>query len=247
MESLRAAARRETRGRRLAWLGVVALLTLGPLAFNLARESSFNASRVMVPVEVRPYPAIRHPGYYSGLLGDPELRRQTNLHADDELRDLQAVTVRPASTRTALVLTVAAETPESARTLVNVIAPQMANATRRQLTRVANKDAERLRARVLRTDLSTERRRTLRARLRRLEELGRVPPSRVRMGGDAPLPPISRWADRLVDDLPGGFARRPSPVWAALAGLLVAAALWATSWVLLPPGGRRADVRQRVH
>jgi hypothetical protein len=63
----------------------------------------------------------------------------------------------------------------------------------------------------------------------------------VLLGRPASLPPLDRWADRLVDRLPGDFRGRPNPLWAALAGLFVTLTLWAMCLVLAPPGGRRSD------
>ena len=43
------------------------------------------------------------------------------------------------------------------------------------------------------------------------------------------LPSSSRFVDRVVDALPGPFPRRPDPLWAGLAGFVLAAVGWAGS------------------
>jgi hypothetical protein len=239
---LRAAARHETRGRRLGWLAIVALLVFGPLTFNLAREPGFEASMALSPSEVKPYPAIHEPRYYRSLLADPELREQTRLNAGDGVVDYDDVSIGPGPKRAVLTVTVEARTPHSAQRLMNALGPQIAGATKRELRRAAIRDTERLRARLRRSSLTSDRRRALQRRVRHLMELSEAPPPRVVLGPPAELPPIDRRADQLVDDLPGDFPARPNPAWAALAGLFVGGTLWAICLVLLPPGGRRADV-----
>ncbi|HEX6388811.1 MAG TPA: O-antigen ligase family protein [Solirubrobacteraceae bacterium] len=48
----------------------------------------------------------------------------------------------------------------------------------------------------------------------------------MKMATSPTSPPVERSVDRLIDALPGEMPGRPSPFWAALAGLLVAAAAW---------------------
>ena len=236
--SLRAAVRSESRRRRLRWLAVAGVLVLGPLAFNLARESDYEASVALFPTAVEPYPPIRDPGYYRSLLADPVLREQMRVNLGRPT-DYHGVSIRRGSETAQLILTAAAEVPERAQTIVNALAPQIAGATQRQLARIANRDTERVGERLSSTSLSTEDRRTLQRRLRRLQQFGEFPPPRVLPGVLAPRPPIDGWADELVDGLPGDFSARPNPLWAALAGLLVAVTLWAICLVLVLPAGRR--------
>jgi hypothetical protein len=79
-------------------------------------------------------------------------------------------------------------------------------------------------------------RRRLDRRIERLEALGPLPPARILPDAPGEIPEPPRWADRVVDSLPGEFPGRPSPFWAAFAGLIVAATLWGIVFVL---GGRR--------
>jgi hypothetical protein len=233
-DQVRAAVRREPRGRQLAWLAIAALLVMGPLGFNLARESGFEASRVILPRELGPYPAIHDPRYYRSLFADPVLREEMGSTAGGEVGDIDDVTIRSGPEPATLTVTVRAQTPERAQAFVNALGPQIAGATKRQLARVVTQDAATLRERLLGTSLSVGERRTLRGRLRRLEGNPKLQEPRVLLGPPAPMPPLERWADRVVDDLPGAFFARPNLAWAALAGLLVAAALWASSRVVLP-------------
>jgi hypothetical protein len=232
--ALRDGGRRESRRRRLLWLAVAALLVIGPLAFNLAREPGFDASVALFPRAVQPYPAVRDPRYYETLLEDPELRRQMGLNVGVGAVDFDDVSFRRGPGILRVTLTVKAGTPEDAQRIANAVAPQIAGATSRRLGRRADRDQARLRERFLTLDPGPERLR-VRRRLRRLAQFGEFPPPRVLPGAAAPRPSMDRWADRVVDDLPGDFRERPSPWWAALAGLLVAVTLWAIGLVLFPP------------
>lgn len=237
---LRNGGRRETWRRRILWLTVAALLVIGPLAFNLAREPEFDASIQLFPRAVPPYPATFDPGYYESLLNDPDLREQMSLNVGDDVAGYDDVSIERGPGRGRLTMTVKDGVPEDAQRFVNALAPQIAGATSRQLRRRVDRDVERLRERFLgmSEEPSPERRR-LRLRLRRLARFGEFPPTRVLPGAPAETPPMDRWADQLVDDLPGDFRARPSPWWAALAGLLVAVTLWAIGVVLVPPDRTR--------
>lgn len=232
---VRAAVRGESRRRRLTWLAIASLLVLGPLAFNLARQSNFEASMTIFPQAVGPYPPIDDPGYYRSLLADRELREQTKLHAGDAVGDEGDVAFRRGPRPGTVTLTTRAESPDSAKKFLGALGPQIANATNRQLAVVVDRDAQGARERLAGAGLPGDTRRALKRRLRRLEKLGEAPPARVALGDLPTVPPMERWADRLADDLPGDFPARQNPAWAALAGLFVAATLWAIWRVLFPP------------
>ncbi len=238
---------REPRLRRAFWLGICGLLVLGPLLFTLARGHSFEATQGFVPIGNKPYSAIYEAKYYESLLDDPVLREQVRLHIGPETMDYDGVVIRRGSDGRTMELTVRAATPDKARVAIDVLGPQLEVATRRQLVLVATSDSERVRER-LRTRSSRDARLRRRARLRRLASILEAPPTRMLLGAARPLSPPDRWADRLVDDLPGEFAARPNPAWAALSGLLVAVTLWATCLLLYPPEGspRRAGMRARL-
>ncbi|HEX2087973.1 MAG TPA: hypothetical protein VHF89_19960, partial [Solirubrobacteraceae bacterium] len=229
------------RRRRLLWIAIAVLLTVGPLAFTLAREGEFRVSRVLFPRAVGPYPAPLDLRYYDSLVRDGELRRRMVINEVAGLAEYEDVSFRFGPRPTTVTISVSADTPQAARRFINVLVPQLAGATQREVVRVALEDVEGLRAR-LRDARSGRERARLRRRLRRLESVLRVVPGRVLFDPPAGLPRLESWADRLVDDLPGDFPARPDPAWAALAGLLVAVTLWAICLVLLPPGrGRDAS------
>ncbi len=233
LDTLRADATGESRRRRLAWVAVAAVLVLAPLAITVGRAPEFKASVQLFPRAVGPYAAVFDIAYYRSLLEDPALVEPMRLSVRSGVAEYEDVTFsrgRPGQ----LVVTVAAPVPADAQRFVNVLAPQIAGATRQELARVTARDVAELRAR-LRSRLAPESRRALRRRLSQVERLGPLPPGRVLYGSPAALPRMERWADRLIDDLPGAFPPRPSPLWAALAGLLVAVTLWATWLVLVPP------------
>jgi hypothetical protein len=231
--SLRDGARHESRRRRLAWVAAAALMVLGPLAFNLAREPTFGASVELFPRPVKPYPAIADPRYYEALLKDSELLLQMRLHGAQGLASYENVTFSR-SRGGRLTMGVEANAPAKAHRFINALAPQIAGATQRQLASLVARDLARAQARLADEQPGPERR-FLRGRIRRLESFGEFPPSRVLPGAAAPRPRLERWADRLVADLPGDFRSRPSPVWAALAGFLVAATLWLIGLAAVPP------------
>jgi hypothetical protein len=185
-DQVRAAVRREPRGRQLAWLAIAALLVMGPLGFNLARESGFEASRVILPRELGPYPAIHDPRYYRSLFADPVLREEMGSTAGGEVGDIDDVTIRSGPEPATLTVTVRAQTPERAQAFVNALGPQIAGATKRQLARVVTQDAATLRERLLGTSLSVGERRTLRGRLRRLEGNPKLQEPRVLLGPPGP-------------------------------------------------------------
>jgi hypothetical protein len=230
-------ARRESRRRRLVWIAITAVFVLVPVGFNLARAPNFEASVELFPRAVGPYPAVTDPAYYRSLLADRELRRQMTLNVGGGVAEYRDVSITPSSTRDTLILTVAAADPAKAQRFVNALSLQVAGATQRQLGRLADQDATKLRDR-LRTRLAASERRRLRRALRRLNRFGPFPPGRVLPGRPAARPPMDHWADRLVAELPGTFPGRPNPAWAGLAGLLVAATLWAICLVLIPPRTR---------
>jgi hypothetical protein len=68
------------------------------------------------------------------------------------------------------------------------------------------------------------------------ERLRVAPVPRVVLGSRASPAPIRGWADKLADALPGALPARSSPLWAALAGLLVVTILWLAALALFPPG-----------
>lgn len=234
--TLGARAHRQSRGRWIGWTLVAALLTLGPLAFNLARAASFEASILLFPRAVEPYPAVSDPAAYRPFLRDPVLHQQMRINTGPEPFRPERVTLERGADPNTIRLTVAEATPTRAQRVVNALAPQIAAADQRDLRRRADRDEALVRLR-LRARPPTAERRALRGRLRRLTQFGEFPPPRILPGAESPPPRIERWADRVVADLPGEFYARPNPLWAAVAGLLVSLILFVSAIALLPPRG----------
>jgi hypothetical protein len=237
---LREAARGEPRRRRVAWAAVALVLVVVPLGFNLARESSYSVSIDLFPRSVDGYPAVREPAYYRAFLSDGELAKEMRRNVAARPAEYRDAAIRRTGRPGRLVLSLAAGTPARATDLVNALGPQVAGASRRQLGRQAGADAGRLRARLDAGGPSTRARRRLRRELRAAERLRDEPVERIVLGQPATVPQIRGWADKVADAMPGAFRGRPSPVWAGLAGLLVAATLWLIALALLPPGRRRS-------
>ena len=233
---LLAAARAESRWRRAFWLVVAAVLVCVPVVVTLARSSSFTASIRLYPGPVAGFKAIRDPAYYRGLLTDPVLRFEMRRNAGVSQREYADARIAPGSTF--LTLTVDAGQPAEAQRLVNALGPQVAGATARDVVRAVNGQIGVLRRQIKRGRRGTA---TRRARLRRLRALRRVvaaPPQRITLGPAARRPPVEGWADEMVDALPGQLPARPSPVWAGLAGLLLAIVAWGIALVRVPPAPR---------
>src|SRR3954451_6175777 len=233
MSSLRERAREQSRRSRIAWAALATLLVVGPVVFTLARSAEFTVSAEIAPNAVGPYPPVFDAAVYRGFLADPELQSQMRLSVKAEPSEYLGATIRPTAVGT-LALAIASERPAHARALINALGPQLSEASRRSLAARVHMDATRLRARLRAKGLSSAQRRVLGRQLRPLDRLDPPPPGALVLHLPAPQPKLSSWADRVADALPGEFPTRPSPIAAALAGLLIAAALWAVA-LTLPP------------
>jgi hypothetical protein len=236
-------ARHESPRRRLVWVAIALLMVLGPVGFNLARTTEFSASVEIYPSAVPPYPAVFDPDYYRGLVRDPELHRQVILNIGPGIADYRRVSIVPVPAHRSLALIVHSPDREHASRFVNSLGPQIAGASARQLHRLGQADSVRIRAR-LRGHLAPAVRRALQRRLAAIGRLGALPPIRAQIGPRAGVPSLS-WADRIADALPGPLPGRPSLLWSAVAGLLVAATLWAIGLLLVSPAGVAATIAQR--
>lgn len=239
----RAGARAESRRRRIAWAVAAAVLVLGPVAFNLARQSGFDATVELFPVATPPYPAIDSPRYYHALLSEAGLRQEMTREVGS-LFDPGDVTLRPhrMAGHPTVLLTVRGDTPAHAQRVVNALAPQIQGATRRELLSINELAAERV-VRAIRRAHATKAplrvRRRLAARLRTMRRIAAAQPVRMLPGRPADRPRLTRWTDRLANSMPGSFPARPPVVSVALAGLIVLVTLWAIALALVPPRGRR--------
>src|SRR4051794_21135041 len=236
---IRSRAPLESRRRRLGWAVVAAALVLGPALFNVARESRFTASVPLVAMRVGPFPAMRDPGYYRTLMGDPELRKQLNTGAGVDQYGATRVRLLPSGL---LVLEVAAASPVRAQELLKALAPQIAEATRRQLGREAASRAATLRAELVDGRVDRSKRGRLRQELRSVRRVAAHPPDRTVPGGAASRPGLHRLGDRIADALPGGLPARQSPLKAAFGGLLIAGTLWSIALLVAPPARTPAAV-----
>jgi len=226
----------ESRRRRRGWIAVAVILALGPVAFTLARSSSFSSSLELTPVRVGPYAPVLEPDRYARLLGDQELRREMRRNVGVVPQDVDFA--RGTNGRS-VRLTVSMPRPDQAAPVANALAAQIAQATRRQLLAAIPRDVARVRRAVRSGMLSRAERRAGRRLMRQLQKLMPTPPHRVVVARPAMPPTLTRRADRLVDRLPGAFPRRPAPLPTGIAGLLLAGTLWGLGLVLFPP--RRAE------
>ena len=138
----------------------------------------------------------------------------------------------PTGKRPSLTLSAAAETPQDVRKFVNSIGTHLAVVSGEHLALQAKGDVSELRDK--RRHARGARRVRITRRLRALDRLlaARPMPSQIVLGPRPGAPKPKRWADRVVDALPGAFPARPSPVLAGLAGLALAGSLVAlTLWL----------------
>ena len=218
---------------RPVWMWVAAILVLGPAVFNLARQDEFTSSVPFTPTAVGPYGKVVDPAYYRGLLDDGVLRRNVEQTVGKDA-DLASVTIDLREGTADLLLTARGDSPMKAYALANGAAHQLGQATRRALAAEAQRTLS-----VLRPLAGAKGRGPVRRRIAReiavLDALGALPPPRIFVQGPGPPPGPRHAADELVDALPGRFPGRPSPFWAAVAGLIVTAALWGIAFVLGRP------------
>ncbi|MEK6278217.1 MAG: hypothetical protein AABM29_09420 [Actinomycetota bacterium] len=236
-------ARGETPRRRIAWGAIAAALVLLPVAFNVARESSFTASVEIFPRAAPPYGAISDPGYYRSFVTDAALQQEMQRNAGAGIHEYHAATFRPTPQGTVL-LGVSSDDRARAQQLVNALAPQIMGASGRQLERQIAEEAAVLRARIRYQRLQPDDRRALGGRLRQIERLDPIVSDRAVLGAAAREPRLERLADRVADAMPGGLPDRPNPMSAGLAGLLLFVTLWTIGLVRVPPAAAPAMTPQ---
>jgi hypothetical protein len=236
---LRESARRESSRRRMVWVGIAVVLALAPVVFNLSRggATAASASVELFPRPVGPFPAVRSPDFFRGLLSDPVLRAQMRLHVG--ATDYRTVTLRPNRARGTVVVTVTAGSPQRARDVVSSLGPQLAGGSGRRLTLRLPRVLALIRSRLHTAPRRGVVRRRLERRLDRIRRLGGVVPDAVVLSPVSTSERSTTWADRLASALPGKTPRRHSPVWAGFAGLLLASGIWASSLALATSGAVR--------
>lgn len=245
LDRLIAAARAESRPRRIAWLAAAGFLLVVPVVMNVARAPGFESSIELFPGAVPGFPLERDPAYYRAFLAQPKLRQEMAKNVPDPFDDAAYRTVEIRRLRRGtLLVTAELPTPVRSRDFVTQLGPQLAVASGRDVAARALAARPAVR-RALRGSATEPERRRLRARLALLDRQVVELPVRAIPGRAPDAPEPERWADRLADSLPGDFPGRPSPVWAGVAGLLVAAALWVAALVLLPPRVRGSGPEER--
>jgi hypothetical protein len=241
-EPIRARAAAESRPRRLAWVAVAVVLTAVPFAFNAARAASFSASVDLFPTRVGAYPLEVDPAYWRRLGRERDLWLEMYRNTGARPAEYRDAALRALDRPPRVRLTVEAPSPARAQELVNALGPQLVGASARTLAVRIDRDIEATRAAL--PEARGAEARALQRRLRRLRGLDArtpFPPPRAVMGQPAARPPIRGWADRVADAMPGTFPSRPSPVWAGLAGLLLALTAWGIALALVPPRPGRAS------
>lgn len=223
---LRTNAREESTRRRRLWIAVAVLLVLGPVAFTLARASTFTATVELFPSPVAPFPAERDPTVYRSFLDDPLLQREMLRNANALPSEYRDASIRPFPPRRTLLISVDSRSPARAQKLANTLGPQLIGALQRRLPGRATAVIQSLTDALRGTSTSRRDSRRIKRRIRRLGQLVAQPPTPAVLPPPVREPRLTHWADRVADALPGNLPERPNPLLAGLAGLLVALTLW---------------------
>jgi hypothetical protein len=191
---------------RAVWAAVTVVMVVLPVGLTLGRESSWTASTQILPQRTGPLPAVRDPAYYHALLpaltpwmGGEGLGPWDYAGAEFE-----------AGPRGSVVVSLTASSAARAERILDALSRQLVRASQREVGEEAAALARGAEGRLG----------------RRLRELATAPSPRIVAGRPAVTPDPDRWADRAAAALPGELPGRPSPVWAGLAGGLVAGVAW---------------------
>jgi hypothetical protein len=232
------------------WIAV-ALVAVGPLVLTLLRAEDYRSSATISFDDSNPSAADLprtgpgSPGrrLIATPLTAPELQKamakQVGWFDTQSLPDYVSVETRETDSRPVFVVTARGPGPEEAH--------ELALAASRSLNQTADGRARFVRPlqlKLLRTalrgdeDLSDAERANLRERITQLAAAIRVNKRVFAAEPTEPTLATEKPADRLIDALPGSRPSRPDPLWAAAAGLALAAAL--ALWVLVLSSGRGA-------
>lgn len=207
---------------RAVWASVIAAMVLVPAGLTLGRDSSHTATMQIFPQRTGPLPAAQDPAYYRVLL-----RALTPWMGSEGLGPWDyAGTEFRAGPRGSVVMSLGASSAAHAERILNALSRQIVRASEREVVEEATALARADERRLARGGMAPAERVGLRRRVRELRQLAAAPPARVVPGRPAAAPEPDRWADRVADAFPGELPGRPSPVWAGVAGGLVAAVLW---------------------
>jgi len=233
-------ARSQSVRGRAAFAVLAALLTAGPLVITLTRAESFYAQVEIFPVQDTPIPTLKSAQELEHIAQLRQIRIATVDQAGNGVTKIDETIARSRrKSRPSFILRVHEGTPDQAVAAANALGAVIAARTTAQTQRLAKARVAATRRKIRRAGPSTDTS-ALQARLQGLDALATAPIPRVVLGVRPQPRPITKLGDRIVNALPGTFPPRPSPAVAALAGLLVALALW-IAWLFRP---RRDDRRQ---
>jgi hypothetical protein len=230
----------ESRGRRRGWLALALFMTVAPAAFCADRQSEFFTSVKIFPRPVGPFSLNQDIRQITSLLSDPLFRGEVRRGSGAGPSLYRHLVLERSPVGVTFTLLVGQPTPEAAKKVTDVVALQLAYASGRRVSSDSSERAAILRQALVEPGTPAFRRARIRRQLLELRPLIEHPPNRFVASGPAPLPKLTHWADRVADALPGPLPRRTSPFWAGLAGLALAALLWAASLRLAPPVRRPA-------
>jgi hypothetical protein len=225
---LRARAGAQTRREWIAWGLLAGLLVAAPLTFTLLRAPRFEASVEMYPAPAGPFAPPLGIGYYHKMIHSPNvLAIAKNIAGTSRPpSDLErAASVRHSRHRTTFTLTVAADTPDDAREFTTALGEAIAGGSSLQVQERLTRRQSSL-SNQLEAGPNSPSSAQLTARIQHLDALIQDPPERLILGERPGTPPLTHAADRFVNDLPGDFPPRPSPLLAGFAGLVLWTALW---------------------
>jgi len=196
------------------------------VAFTLSRQAEYRASVSVVAVERGVLRPAVGPAYLRDRLAAGGAELATRLERDGIDPGLLggvriAPVERPAG---AIAISVVAATPARARELLRLVVLQIDALSAAELERLARRRLRAVDVELATTAAAPPGRLALRREARGLRRYLEQPRSRfgaLQVTVERPR----RWADRVARSLPGAFPARPSPVWAAIAGALVGAAL----------------------
>ncbi|HEX8648540.1 MAG TPA: hypothetical protein VF715_16725 [Thermoleophilaceae bacterium] len=205
---------------RAVWAAAAAAMVLVPLGLTLDRDPPRTATKQIFPQPAGPLPAVQEPAYYRELL-----RALTAWMGSEERLGPwdYADTAFRAGPQGSIVMSLDASSPARAERILDALSRQVARAARREVVEEATALARADERRLARGGMAPGERARLHRRAREFRRLAASPPPRVVPGRPASTPEPQRWPDRVADAFPGDLPGRPSPVWAALAGGLVAA------------------------
>ena len=205
---------------RAVWATALAAMVLVPAGLTLGREPAHTATMRMDPRSAGPLQAERDPAYYRELLRalTPWMGTEERLgpwdYAGTEFRSGSGGSV---------VMSLEAPTAARAERILDALSGQIVRASRRETAEGATALAGAAERRLARGGAASADGSALRRRARELRRVAAAPPARIVPGPAAAAPEPQRWGDRIAAAFPGDLPGRPSPVWAALAGGLVAA------------------------